>query len=120
MCIRDSRPAVFHHRRHGALDGIPGAIVEDDEEDGQVMAAPDKTLICCVGDGAYIFGSPTAAHWVSRAHDLPVLFVIFNNRAWNAVKRSVTSMVKDGWAARTRNMVLSELDPAPEYQMVCE
>jgi acetolactate synthase-1/2/3 large subunit len=87
---------------------------------GAKLAAPDKTLICCVGDGAYIFGSPTAAHWVSRAHDLPVLFVIFNNRAWNAVKRSVTSMVKDGWAARTGNLVLSELDPAPEYQMVCE
>ena len=87
---------------------------------GAKLAAPDKTLICCVGDGAYIFGSPTAAHWVSRAHDLPVLFVIFNNRAWNAVKRSVTSMVKDGWAARTGNLVLSELDPAPEYQMVCQ
>src|SRR6185295_8076758 len=87
---------------------------------GAKLAAPDKTLICCVGDGAYIFGSPTAAHWVSRAHDLPVLFVIFNNRAWNAVKRSVTSMAKDGWATRTGNLVLSELDPAPEYQMVCE
>src|SRR5213593_4358592 len=80
---------------------------------GAKLAAPDKTLICCVGDGAYIFGSPTAAHWVSRAHDLPVLFVVFNNRAWNAVKKAVTSVARDGWAARTGNMVLSELDPAP-------
>ena len=42
-----------------------------------------------MGDGAYIFGTPTAAHWASRAYNLPVLFVIFNNRAWNAVKRAV-------------------------------
>ncbi len=87
---------------------------------GAKLAAPDKTLVCCVGDGAYIFGSPTAAHWVSRAYDLPVLFVVFNNRAWNAVKRAVTSVARDGWAARTGNMVLSELDPAPEYQMICQ
>ena len=87
---------------------------------GAKLAARDKTVICCVGDGAYIFGSPTAAHWVSRAHDLPVLFVVFNNRAWNAVKRSVASLAKDGWAARTGNLVLSELDPAPDYQMICQ
>jgi acetolactate synthase-1/2/3 large subunit len=86
---------------------------------GAKLAARDRTVICCVGDGAYIFGSPTAAHWVSRACDLPVLFVVFNNRAWNAVKRAVTSLAPDGWAART-GMVLSDLDPAPEYEMICQ
>ena len=86
---------------------------------GGKLAAPDKTVIACVGDGAYIFGSPTAAHWVSRAHDLPVLFIVFNNRAWNAVKRAVTSFARDGWAARTGVMPLSDLDPAPEYEMIC-
>jgi acetolactate synthase-1/2/3 large subunit len=87
---------------------------------GAKLAARDTGVVCCVGDGAYIFGSPTAAHWVSRAYDLPVLFVVFNNRAWNAVKRAVTSVARDGWAARTGNMVLSDLDPAPEYQMMCQ
>lgn len=87
---------------------------------GAKLAAPDKTVICTVGDGAYIFGSPTAAHWASRAHDLPVLYVVYNNRAWNAVKRSVTSLARDGWATRTKNLVLSELDPAPAYEMVCQ
>ncbi len=87
---------------------------------GAKLAAPDRSVICCVGDGAYIFGSPTAAHWVSRAYDLPVLFVVFNNRAWNAVKRAVTSVAPDGWAARTGGMVLSDLDPAPEYEMICQ
>ena len=87
---------------------------------GAKLAAPERTVICCVGDGAYIFGSPTAAHWVARAHDLPVLFVVFNNRAWTAVKRAVGSVVPDGWAIRTGNKVMSELDPAPEYQMICQ
>jgi acetolactate synthase-1/2/3 large subunit len=86
---------------------------------GVKLAAPDKTVICCVGDGAYIFGAPTAAHFVSRASDIPVLFVIFNNRAWNAVKRAVGGFAPDGWAAKTGSMPMSDLDPAPDYELVC-
>ncbi|HEU4369451.1 MAG TPA: thiamine pyrophosphate-requiring protein [Methylomirabilota bacterium] len=85
---------------------------------GAKLAAPDKTVVCCVGDGAYIFGTPTAAHWTASAHGLPVLNVIFNNRAWNAVKRSVTSHAPQGWAVRTGTMPLSELDPAPDYELI--
>jgi acetolactate synthase-1/2/3 large subunit len=86
---------------------------------GAKLAAPDKTVICCVGDGAYIFGAPTAAHFVSRAHDIPVLFVVFNNRAWNAVKRAVKGFAPDGWTARTGSMPMSDLEPAPDYELVC-
>jgi acetolactate synthase-1/2/3 large subunit len=86
---------------------------------GAKLAAPDHTVICCVGDGAYIFGAPTAAHWVSRAYDAPVLWIIFNNRVWNAVKRSVLSHAPDGWAKRT-GMPLTELDPPPDYELVCQ
>ena len=31
---------------------------------GAKLASPDRDVICCVGDGAYIFGSPTASHFV--------------------------------------------------------
>lgn len=86
---------------------------------GAKLAAPGSTVVCTVGDGAYIFGSPTAAHFVARAQELPVLFVVFNNRAWNAVKRSVRSHAPDGWTARTGVMPLSDLDPSPDYELIC-
>ena len=86
---------------------------------GAKLAAPDKTVICTVGDGAYIFGAPTAAHFVARAYDVPVLFVVFNNQAWNAVKRAVRGLAPDGFAAKTGAMVLSDLEPAPDYELVC-
>ncbi|HEV8440706.1 MAG TPA: thiamine pyrophosphate-requiring protein [Methylomirabilota bacterium] len=86
---------------------------------GAKLAAPEKTVICCVGDGAYIFGAPTAAHFVSRAYDIPALFVVFNNRMWNAVKKAVQTHVKDGWAVKTGVMPLTELDPAPDYELIC-
>jgi acetolactate synthase-1/2/3 large subunit len=86
---------------------------------GAKLAAPEKTVVCCVGDGAYIFGAPTAAHFVARAYDLPVLFVIFNNRAWNAVKRATSFHAPQGWAMRTGSMPMSDLEPAPDYELVC-
>ena len=86
---------------------------------GAKLAAPDHTVICCVGDGSYIFGAPTAAHFVARAHNLPVLFVVFNNRTWNAVKRAVQTHAKDGWAVKTDSMPLTRLEPAPDYEMIC-
>ncbi|HEY3067512.1 MAG TPA: thiamine pyrophosphate-requiring protein [Methylomirabilota bacterium] len=86
---------------------------------GAKLADRRRTVICCVGDGSYIFGTPTAAHFVARAHDLPVLFVIFNNRAWNAVKRAVKGLAPDGWTARTGAIPLSDLEPAPDYELVC-
>jgi len=87
---------------------------------GAKLAAPDKTVICTVGDGAYIFGAPTAAHFVARAYDVPVLFIVFNNRAWNAVKRAVRDLAPDGSRATTGPMVLSDLEPAPDYELVCQ
>ena len=45
-----------------------------------------------------------------------MLSIVFNNRAWNAVKRSVTSHAPQGWAVRTGSMPMSELDPAPDYE----
>jgi acetolactate synthase-1/2/3 large subunit len=87
---------------------------------GAKLAAPDHRVICCVGDGAYIFGSPTASHFVARAYNLPVLFVVFNNRTWNAVKRAVQTYARDGWAVRTDSMPLTALEPSPDYEMICK
>src|SRR5205823_2489146 len=81
---------------------------------GAKLAKPDHTIICTVGDGAYIFGAPTAAHWVARAYDIPVLWIVFNNRAWNAVKRAVTSPAPDGWAKRTGMPLVDADGPVTE------
>jgi acetolactate synthase-1/2/3 large subunit len=87
---------------------------------GAKLASPERDVICCVGDGAYIFGSPTASHFVSRAYNLPVLFVVFNNRTWNAVKRAVQTYAPDGWGVRTDAMPLTALEPSPDYEMLCQ
>ena len=73
-----------------------------------------------VGDGSYIFGNPTAAHYVARAEDLPTLTVIMNNHMWFAVNRATRVMYPDGRAVKANRMPLTELAPSPDFEKTIE
>jgi acetolactate synthase-1/2/3 large subunit len=85
---------------------------------GAKLAAPAKTVICTVGDGAYMFGNPTAAHFVSEAMRLPALFVVFNNARWAAVHRSTLAMYPKGSAAKMSEPPFATLEPSPRFEHV--
>ncbi len=85
---------------------------------GVKLAAPDKLVVAVLGDGSYMFGNPTPCHFVSQAQGLPTLTVIFNNQVWNAVRRANLGMYPQGWAAKTNNFPLSELQPSPHFERV--
>ena len=87
---------------------------------GAKLAAPDKTVICAVGDGAYMFGNPTPAHFVSESMNLPVLFVVFNNARWAAVHRSTLAMYPKGAAAQAAEPPFALLEPSPRFERVIE
>jgi len=53
---------------------------------GAKIAAPESTVVALMGDGAYVWGCPTASLWGSRAYNAPFLSVIFNNQAYAAIK----------------------------------
>jgi acetolactate synthase I/II/III large subunit len=77
-------------------------------------------VICCVGDGAYMFGNPTAAHFVSEAMKLPVLTVVFNNARWAAVHRSTLAMYPNGVAAGMKEPPFATLEPSPRFEKTVE
>jgi acetolactate synthase I/II/III large subunit len=85
---------------------------------GAKLAAPDKTVICAVGDGAYMFGNPTPAHFVSEGMKLPALFVVFNNARWAAVHRSTLGMYPKGAAAQAAEPPFAVLEPSPRFENV--
>ncbi|MCC6949712.1 MAG: thiamine pyrophosphate-requiring protein [Bradyrhizobiaceae bacterium] len=72
--------------------GLPAAF-------GAKLAKPDRDVVCLQGDGAYVFGNPSAVHWGSRAYDAPFLTVIYNNSGWRAVTHSTQSVHPSGHAA---------------------
>jgi acetolactate synthase-1/2/3 large subunit len=85
---------------------------------GAKLGAPDRTVIATLGDGAYIFGVPTACHLAARLHGLPVLTVVFNNGSWEAVKQATLGVHPDGWAAAAQSFPLSDLSPSPRYEEI--
>ena len=107
------RPGTYFGSPHsGGLGWGLGAAL------GAKLGAPDRTVIATVGDGAYIFGAPSAAHLTARLHGLPFLTVVFNNAAWEAVERATRSVHPDGWAATTASFPLTGLAPAPHYEEI--
>ncbi len=87
---------------------------------GSKLAAPEKTVICCVGDGSYIFGSGTAAHIVSQAQNLPVLNIVWNNGIWNAVQNATKVTYADGYAVRNNDFAVSTLSQSFQYELICQ
>jgi acetolactate synthase I/II/III large subunit len=119
----DLDPTQACFRRPGSFFGPPSAAGLGwglGAAMGAKLAAPEKTVVAALGDGAYIFGAPTAAHFTARAFGIPFLAVVFNNQAWNAVKRATADVHPDGWAVRTRNMPISDLDPSPAFELVAQ
>jgi acetolactate synthase-1/2/3 large subunit len=87
---------------------------------GAKVAAPDREVILLVGDGSYMFGSPTPAHFVANAQNLATLTIVMNNSQWFAVHRATKVMYPDGKAAKANEMPLVELTPSPNYEMTME
>ena len=87
---------------------------------GAKLASPDKTVICALGDGSYMFGNPTAGHYVSEAMKLPVLFIIANNARWAAVHRSTLATYPKGEASQRAKPPFATLEPSPRFEHVIQ
>ncbi|OGL59604.1 MAG: hypothetical protein A3I72_03400 [Candidatus Tectomicrobia bacterium RIFCSPLOWO2_02_FULL_70_19] len=87
---------------------------------GAKLGAPEKTIVCALGDGAYLFSNPVACHLACTANDAPVLVVVFNNRSWNAVREAVRDVAPDGWAVSNKDFPLVSLEPSPRYERIAE
>ncbi|MBI2881949.1 MAG: thiamine pyrophosphate-requiring protein [Candidatus Tectomicrobia bacterium] len=110
-----TRPGAFFGSPHASgLGWALGASL------GAKLARPEKTVIATVGDGSYMFNSPTSAHFVSRAQGLPILVVVFNNQCWNAVRKEILELYPDGWSTGRDQYALCDLEPSPHFEKSVE
>ena len=80
---------------------------------GVKIAAPDKTVVSLMGDGAFVFGCPTATLWPANYYKAPFLSIIFNNQAYGAVKAHFKrSDIKD----KPRG----DIAPPPDYALLAQ
>jgi len=115
----------------GHIDyAVPGSIVSGAQAGGlgfglgaalgAKLAEPERDVILFVGDGSYMFGNPTPAHFVAKAQNLATLTVVMNNAQWFAVNRSTRNMYPNGEAVKTNEMPITSLAPSPNYEMIME
>ena len=53
---------------------------------GAKLAAPDRQVICSIGDGSVMYSAP--GFWTQARYEIPVLTVISNNRNYQTVRRA--------------------------------
>jgi acetolactate synthase-1/2/3 large subunit len=87
---------------------------------GIKLAAPQKKVIACLGDGSYLFAVPSACHWASRKYKIPILTIIANNQSYNAVKTNLKKLYPDGWSVKSGQYSGIDLDPPPQYSKIIE
>jgi len=76
--MKFNEPGSFFSMRGGALGwAIGGAL-------GIKLARPDRPVVCIVGDGAAMYG--IQGLWTAAYYDLPVTYVICNNRSYRILK----------------------------------
>lgn len=87
---------------------------------GAKLGDPKRMVICCVGDGSYLFSNPTAALLVSRTLKIPILVIITNNSMWYAVEQSTVDIFPDGATASSDDPPLTKFGESPDYAMIAQ
>jgi acetolactate synthase I/II/III large subunit len=82
---------------------------------GAKVAAPDRQIVACTGDGSWMFGNPQVVTWASKFHKAPVLFIISNNRGYSTGTTQVLRSYPEGYAAKAQDVTGGWFDPCPNY-----
>jgi acetolactate synthase-1/2/3 large subunit len=87
---------------------------------GAKLADSSKTVICVVGDGAWVFGSPIAAYQAAAQCQSPFLTVIFDNQAYAATVGAILATAPTGYARRTGHYPACDLPSPPIHSRLAE
>jgi benzoylformate decarboxylase len=79
---------------------------------GMKIGCPDKTVICCVGDGAFLFGMQ--ALWTIANYRIPTITVVFNNGGYFST-RSYTESIGGLTTAAANNYVGGDMPNDPTH-----
>jgi len=88
---------------------------------GAKLAAPDKTVVSLVADGAFLYCCPTAALWASSVYRAPFLCVIFNNGGYNAMRKNIQlTYGADNFSEKMDDWVGLNIFQQPDYAMLAQ
>jgi len=109
--------SMFNRSRPGTLVGTGGSSIgwAAPAAVGVKVAAGDRPVVACIGDGSWMFGNPQVTAWASAYHKAPVLFIVWNNRGYRTGTNEVLRTYPEGFAAKERDLIGGWFDPCPNY-----
>jgi acetolactate synthase-1/2/3 large subunit len=102
-----TRPQSFFRGFGGLGQGIGTAL-------GVKLAAAQRPVALLVGDGGFLYNPVIQALGASKQHNVPILIVVFNNKAYMAMQKGHVHHYPDG-AAENANMHLGSKLNGPDY-----
>ena len=102
LVVRDD-PQSFYGMRGGGIGmALPQAI-------GAKLALPDRPVVALVGDGSSLYS--IQALWSAMHEELPIIFVVFNNRSYRILKQRTLAI--GDHTARTGKFVAMDFETPP-------
>ncbi|WP_330284783.1 thiamine pyrophosphate-dependent enzyme [Streptomyces sp. NBC_00588] len=111
--LQTSEPDSYFYVQGGLGQGIAVAL-------GVKLAAPERPVALTIGDGAFTYNPVIPSYDASKAYELPLLIVVFNNRVYKSMNLNHRRFYPDGAAAETGEWLGTDLHRLPRLAAFAE
>ncbi|MFJ4782217.1 thiamine pyrophosphate-dependent enzyme [Streptomyces sp. NPDC088794] len=111
--VRTDTPDSYFYVQGGLGQGIAVAL-------GVKLAAPERPVVLTIGDGAFTYNPVIPSYDASKAYELPLLIVVFNNRVYKSMNLNHRRFYPDGAAAETGEWLGTDLRRLPRLARFAE
>lgn len=85
---------------------------------GIKLASPDRRVVAVLGDGAFMFGVPTAALCLAAEVGAPIMALVLNNDGYRASRLPVFDLFPDGRSVATHDALGTRFSAPPDFAAV--
>jgi len=106
-------PDSYFYVQGGLGQGIAVAL-------GVKLAARERPVVLTIGDGAFAYNPVIPSYDASKAYELPLLIVVFNNRVYKSMNLNHRRFYPEGAAAETGEWLGTDLRRLPRLAAFAE
>ncbi|UUU29361.1 thiamine pyrophosphate-binding protein [Streptomyces sp. CA-210063] len=111
--VRTDAPDSYFYVQGGLGQGIAVAL-------GVKLAARERPVVLTIGDGAFAYNPVIPSYDASKAYELPLLVVVFNNRVYKSMNLNHRRFYPEGAAAETGEWLGTDLHRLPRLAAFAE
>ncbi|MGW2292109.1 thiamine pyrophosphate-dependent enzyme [Streptomyces phaeochromogenes] len=104
--VRIDAPDSYFYVQGGLGQGIAVAL-------GVKLAVQERPVVLTIGDGAFAYNPVIQSYDASRAYELPLLILVFNNRVYKSMNLNHRRFYPEGAAAETGEWLGTDLHRLP-------